>query len=224
MTTTLTRFNQTRTGYTKRDEQEIAHGERGADEINLLIQDFKASKRPAKALSFGIYEDGEMSGATWRKSSAIILDYRIDARDIVGEVAHIAAAARKLQVGFWLLSCQERTGQTTLAIVIPLHEAVSRERYGRLVYVLLEEMKAHGCRRFTAKGTSAMTHQVHLHASSECAWVDGPALNASQKIKATKHAAQDMDRDRFTIGAQAAVAQLEKPTLTACDSGLFEGL
>ncbi|NVD44834.1 hypothetical protein [Qipengyuania atrilutea] len=224
MTTTLTRFNQHRDGYTKRDEHQIGQGHSGADDINLLVQDFNASKRPAKALSFGIYEDGEMNGATWRKSSAIILDYRIDARHLVEEVAHISAAADRLQVGYWLLDCQERYGQRTLAVIIPLHETVSKDRYARLVYVLLEEMKAHGCRRFTAKGTSAMTHQVHLHAASDCAWVDGPALNATQKIKATKHAAQNFERDRFTIGAQAAAVQLEKPPLTACDDGLFEGL
>lgn len=223
MTITLTRFNQTRSGYSKRDEHQIGIGVRGADDINLLIKDFKEAKRPAKALSFGIYEDGEMSGATWRQSTAVILDYRVG-KDVAASATEISLAADKLGVGYFLLDCQERSGQRTIAVIIPLKDKISRERYARLVYVLLEEMKANGCRHFTAKGTSAMTHQVHLHSMSEAAWIDGPALSPSAKIKATRNAAQDMERDRFTVGSKAALAQLTPPTLTACDDGLFQGL
>lgn len=218
---TLTRMNKTRTGYTKRDERELSASPAGADELNLLIQDFKQATRPAKAWNFSVFEDGEMSGATWTKSTALVLDYAATS-NLAASIAQVSTAMDRTQLGHFLINGEDRYGAQTIAVVIPLTEHVSRERYARLVYVLLEELKATGLALYLVKGTSAMSHQIHPCLISEAVWHPGPALNPTAKIRATKNAAQNMDRDRFTVGARAAEVQLDRPLLTACDDDLFQ--
>jgi hypothetical protein len=213
-------MNQTRTGYSKRDDRDIILGQAGQDELNLLIQDFKGNQCAPRAWSFGEFEDGEMRGSTWRRSTALVLDYVAD-EDVAGSVAKIADAMDKTQLGHFLIDACDRYKVRTIAVVIPLAEHVSKDRYARLVYVLLEELRAKGLSLHLVKGTSAMTHQIHLHPNSEAAWRPGQTLNPTAKIKATALAAQNMDRDRFTIG-QAARAQIEKPVLTATGDDLFQ--
>jgi hypothetical protein len=223
MTTKITRFNKTRTGYNKAGDIEFSNSQQGQDDFNAYIAKVVNAKTASRAISFGLYEDGQHSGATWHSPTAIVLHYMIGDHGSRA-TTEIIPAARLLRLGFWCLATKDRYNHNCLAIALPLTASLTQEQYARLVYVLMEEMRALGCSYGLAKGTSAMTHVLEFGAGAEAAWVDGPLLDGKAKIKATKLAAQNMERDRFTVGHDAARVQLERPVFTACEPGLFEGL
>lgn len=152
----------------------------------------------------------------WQAGTAIVLEYRgTDQPATVAAELH--AKANALGYAHILMDSLSRKGATTITIVFPLTESVSKEQYARLASVLMEELGQYRA----AAGNMACTHLIHVDRTCGQVICDGAVIAPRAKIKETEKAYQNMDCKRFEAAGAYASAQLAAPTMTSHD-GLFE--
>jgi hypothetical protein len=218
-TINLTRFAKTAGGYKRIDTFALESGETLATALTETAQ--LAAAEPIKqAWSFSHFNAGRMSGETWKYASAIILEYHLNTKASTSHeerVQEVIGAAERVNLAYYLLDTQTRYGERTLTLVFPLSDSINAARYSRLASVLATQLDIYEA----SAGIQSHTHLIHLHEGTTVAYRDGLCINPDSFIHLTKDEAQTIDPLQFERLRPAVAAQLEAPTWTACEEGLF---
>lgn len=225
----LTRFDVTRDGYSLVDSyladwNPTSHHDNGGKTYDIagylfgavgLMKDFP---NEPKAWGFGRYNGktgSENEKANWVETRTIKLEYY--AKDRPQKRRELHEAAERLGYAHCVFDSSDRYGATTVAIILPLTEAINQGQYARLATVFAFELNHWRA----VDGYSSMTHLAHVDKDCVIETFEGAVISPSAKIKETKNLYQHINSKHFCAGGPKAVAHLVPPVITSHD-GLFE--
>ncbi|WP_152528130.1 hypothetical protein [Sphingobium lactosutens] len=225
----LTRFDRTRVGYSlvdtyHADWNPTSHHDNGGQTYDIAGYLFGAvtlmKDRPTepKAWGFGSYvgkKGSENTSDNWRETRTIKLEYHTKDRPQKRRELH--EAAERLGYAHCVFDSSDRYGAPTVAIILPLTEAINEGRYARLATVFAFELDHWRA----VDGYSSMTHLAHVDQDCVIETFEGAVISPSAKIKETKNLYQNINPKHFCAAGPKAAVHLVEPIFTSHD-GLFE--